>query len=53
MIHQSFTVLPYKNGAFKSIINYSRNKTDEQKIAEARECQKMYDTVTHSLNRYF
>jgi hypothetical protein len=53
MISSSFTILPYKNGVFKSIIDYSRNRTDEQKIMEQRECQKMYDNVTMSLNKYF
>jgi len=48
MVHESFV----RYGKMKSIVNWSRMKSDEQKIIESRECSKLYESILVALQKY-
>jgi len=48
MVHQSFVLY----GDAKSIMDWGRIISPEEKVKEAHECQKLYNTILDALHRY-
>ena len=48
MIHESFVIYD----TWKSVMKWGRIESDEGKVKESHECQKLFDSILVALNKY-